>query len=144
MAQHGSLGSIRIRYQQSAPSSGNFRAYTALFLTDPPVVRGEKSGNGGGALIVIQRSKHRARSTKHLLHGYLAHKNATPPCRGTSLIKNNPPHDPTVALFLGTYCDAGGWMLSGRHLRPPHPPPSPPPPTNRNDPSHAASSKRDF
>jgi len=63
LAQQGSAGSIRIRYQNSAPPSGNFRACTALFPTDPNVVRDEKAGNGGGALIAIQASKHEARRT---------------------------------------------------------------------------------
>ena len=36
--------------QNSAPLSGNFRAGTALFPTDPFVVRGENLGNGGREL----------------------------------------------------------------------------------------------
>ena len=62
-----------------APSGENFRAFTALFPTDPRVIRGENSGNGGGELSVLQMSKQRARSTKHLLQGYSAHKKAFPP-----------------------------------------------------------------
>ena len=82
----------------------------ALFPTDPSVVRGENSGNQGGALSVIHISKHRARSKMHLLHGYLAHTKAPPPYRGISLVRNTPPYDPTVALFLGTYPRGSGYF----------------------------------
>ena len=49
-------------------------------------------------------------------------KKAPPPYRGTSLTRNTPPYDPTVALFLGTYRGPRGVGVSHERGTPVGPP----------------------